>query len=398
MSLYVVMSIKNIPVKFRLYFFVFTPIAALIAACIYLWIQDTQKFSSAFMTSAVVTIGLFSVLSIVVVRGIYHTIAKLQSDTKELVESRDLAKRILIDNRDELGNSAENINRMLEYFQELVTEINTVSIGLSNSSNKIAGISNQTSHDVNRQLRETEQAATAMNEMASTVQEVARNALEASKSAKEADDQAAKGNQVVNQVIKAINELDNEIETTAKVIHTVEVETDNIGSVLDVIRGIAEQTNLLALNAAIEAARAGEQGRGFAVVADEVRTLASRTQQSTQEIQDMIERLQAGVKNAVVAMGRGQEKVKGSVDKAESAGRSLDEINKAVATITAMNMQIASASEEQSNVAEEINKNVNTIKDISALTSEGSLKSDEAIEEINILLATLQGLCLKFKS
>lgn len=392
------MRLVKLLLKIRIIAVVFLPLLALVGLTLYFHFNQPELVSQEFLLTVAVGAGLFAVLAYYVIRSILSSLSKFKQDIVEVIETRNLSQRVRIEGDDDFGEAAYNVNQLLNYFEQLVQDLSKLTVGLTDNSAKMAGISEQTGRDVERQLRETEQAATAMNEMASTVQEVARNAVEASQAAKEADNQASRGGQVVNQVIQSIKELDSEIETTANVIHTVEVETDNIGSVLDVIRGIAEQTNLLALNAAIEAARAGEQGRGFAVVADEVRTLASRTQQSTQEIQDMIERLQQGVKNAVVAMGRGQDKAKSSVEKAETAGHSLDEINKAVATITEMNIQIASASEQQSNVSEEINKNVLTIKDISALTSEGSLRSTETINELNNLTESLQFLFQKYKN
>jgi len=384
--------------RVRLYITSIVPSVLLFGVIFYFWRLNPEAVNKNIITTLFLVSAILVAFAFMTIRRITHTLYVFKRDTRELIDSRDMSKRILVDSADDFGQVAQNINCVLENFEILVADIGELSNTLADSSAKIEQISQQTSQDVSRQLHETEQAATAMNEMTSTVQEVARNALEASKSANKADDQASLGSQVVQQVIQAINELDKEIETTANVIHTVEEETDNIGSVLDVIRGIAEQTNLLALNAAIEAARAGEQGRGFAVVADEVRTLASRTQQSTQEIQTMIERLQNGVKNAVVAMGKGQEKVKGSVSKAESAGQSLDEINKAVTTITAMNTQIANASEDQSNVAEEINKNVSVIKDISTLSFENADKSAVTINKLNNCATKLNEIYHRFQS
>ena len=204
-----------------------------------------------------------------------------------------------------------------------------------------------------------------MQEMSTTVMEVSRNAQGAEESAREAEQEALAGNQVVSSTIEAINGLSKDVDMAAKVIHKLETESENIGAVLDVIKSIAEQTNLLALNAAIEAARAGEQGRGFAVVADEVRTLASRTQESTQEIQTTIERLQTGAAEAVTVMDKSKHTAESSVDHAEKAGVSLNTIISAVGAITQVNSVIATAAEEQNAVAVEINNNVDNINHIS---------------------------------
>jgi methyl-accepting chemotaxis protein len=235
-----------------------------------------------------------------------------------------------------------------------------------------------------------------MDEMTATVHEVARNTDAAAQAAEQADAQAKEGNQVVASTVQSIRQLADAVDNTAEVIQTLANHSQNIGSVLDVIKGIAEQTNLLALNAAIEAARAGEQGRGFAVVADEVRTLASRTQQSTQEIHEMIESLQAGSKNAVAAMAKGKEQAHSSVELISKAGDSLQTISQTVATIYDMNTQIAAASEQQSTVAEEINRNITNIKSSSDLTAEKSRQSEKSSGELSNVAARLQELTAQF--
>jgi methyl-accepting chemotaxis protein len=236
-----------------------------------------------------------------------------------------------------------------------------------------------------------------MNEMSATVQEVARNAVEAAEAAKEADNTFHQGKQVIDRVIEAIGELANEVEKAANVIQQLEAESMNIGSVLDVIKSIAEQTNLLALNAAIEAARAGEQGRGFAVVADEVRTLAGRTQQSTQEIEEMISKLQSGANNAVKVMETGKDMTKVGVDQAAAAGEALLTINTAVERITGMNTQIASAAEEQSSVAEEINRSIVSINEVAEQSAAGAQQTAQASNDLARLADQLKALVGRFK-
>ena len=244
------------------------------------------------------------------------------------------------------------------------------SIGqLSELAASTSAASQQTSASVNRQQTDTEQLATAINEMAATVQEVAKNTEDAANAAELAGSQTQSGGDVVQQTIAAINKLADEIETSANVIQRLEQDSKEIGTVLDVIKGVAEQTNLLALNAAIEAARAGEQGRGFAVVADEVRNLAMRTQESTQQIENMIERLQEGTRSAVSAMQQGRAQAQASVEQAAHAEESLANIRAAVDTIAQMNHQIATAAEEQSAVAEEINRNIANISRVAHETA-----------------------------
>jgi methyl-accepting chemotaxis protein len=202
---------------------------------------------------------------------------------------------------------------------------------------------------------------------------------------------------VVRNSVNGIRSLAENVEEAAGVIHRLEQDSEQIGTILDVIRGIADQTNLLALNAAIEAARAGEQGRGFAVVADEVRTLAQRTQQSTQEIQAMIEQLQEGSRNAVQVMELGRQRTEESVDLSSRAGTSLDAITSAVSRITDMNLQIASAAQEQSTVAEEMARNINQISEVSDETSHGAQQTEDASQQLSQLASELQTLVQQFK-
>ena len=234
-------------------------------------------------------------------------------------------------------------------------EATTAASNLSRSSDE----AKQTAND---QQYQTEQVATAMNQMSTTVQEVAKSAKIASTSAQEANQLASDSLKVVDSTVNSINKLASEVEKTSIVVESLAKDSQDIGGILDVIRGIAEQTNLLALNAAIEAARAGDQGRGFAVVADEVRTLAQRTQESTQQIQDMIEKLQAGTKNAVDVLVAGREQASNCVKEAARTGEAINEIEHSITAINDMNVLIASAAEQQSTVAEEINQNIMSIK------------------------------------
>jgi methyl-accepting chemotaxis protein len=268
---------------------------------------------------------------------------------------------------------------------------------LASAAEEMSAIMEETHRGTQQQQSETSQVVTAMNQMTATVQEVARHATEAAAAANNADQASIEGKQVVINTMKAIEDLSSEVHSAASVIGQLEKDSENIGAVLDVIKGIAEQTNLLALNAAIEAARAGEQGRGFAVVADEVRTLASRTQQSTQEIQEMIEKLQAGAQSAVKVMDDSRSRAEDSVSQAAQAGTSLEAITRAVSQITDMNTQIATAAEQQSSVAEEINRNVVNISDIVDRTAEGAQQTSTASEELANLAGQLQQLVNQFK-
>lgn len=347
---------------------------------------------------AAVIFGLVLALGVWTFRSVLVPLNALRNTSERVATDSDLTLRVAIDSNDEFGKTAAAFNQMIDTIKALVDQIGGATSQLASASEEMSAISEQTNQGVNRQTQETEQVATAMNEMTSAVQEVGRSASGASDSAHEADAKSMHGKQVVGAVAAAIDELAQAVQRTGDAIHSLESDSDNIGKVLDVIRGIAEQTNLLALNAAIEAARAGEQGRGFAVVADEVRTLASRTQESTQEIEAMIKRLQTGAKQAVVAMEQGREQAQNSVQKAEEASIALDDIARAVSTITDMNSQIASAVDEQGAVAEEINRNIVSINEIAVETAQGAGQASTASAEMARLAGNLQAMVARFKS
>ena len=309
----------------------------------------------------------------------------------------DLTVEVKIDSQDEMQYIATDMNMMIEKTNALVSQVISAANQVVLSSDQSGASSEDTRDGVNQQNMELELVATAMNEMSATVHEVANNAASTAEATRNADKEANNGRAVVNQTIQSINTLSSEMQQASSVIKQLEEDTKSIGTVLDVIRGIAEQTNLLALNAAIEAARAGEQGRGFAVVADEVRTLASRTQDSTQEIQAMIEKLQQGSRNAVKVMDEGMEQTEKTVTQAAEAGATLQSITEAVDHITQMNEQIASAAEEQSSVAEEINRNVVNVRDIAENTVSNANQTAQSSTALKNVAAQLQSLVAEFK-
>ena len=360
---------------------------------------SVSKQNKIKTVSGVVAFGIFVFILLFLNWYIRRSLKPLD-DVKNILSSvaeGDLTVDVEVKTDDEVGQMLSSVQSMLNKLRSMISEISSSTITMSNSSGNMLNITEMTQQGVNQQQSQIDQVATAMNEMTATVQEVARHAQEAASTATEADDVASEGSKVVEQTISSINVLATEIENSAAIIKKVEEDGIQIGTVLNVIKSIAEQTNLLALNAAIEAARAGEQGRGFAVVADEVRTLASRTQQSTQEIQDMIEQLQSGSQQAVQAMANSQEKAQATVNQAESAGSSLRAITSNVASINDMNLQIATAAEEQSAVSEEINRNVVEISQIAEQSAEGAQQTAIASEELSELAGQLQSLIQQFK-
>jgi len=309
----------------------------------------------------------------------------------------DLTQRLDDSGKSEIAIMAGNFNKFAGKVQSLISQLASSVENLSSLVRDVSAIVEQTQSGSMQQRQQTEQVATAVTEMTATIQEVASNANMAADSAQQADEHARQGQQVVGETVSSINALASEIETGVNVIQKLSQDTESIGSVLDVIKGIAEQTNLLALNAAIEAARAGEQGRGFAVVADEVRTLASRTQESTTEIESMIESLQVQAHAAVDAITQGQTKAQTSVNNASNAGKALNEITESVATISSMNIQIATASEEQSSVSEEINQNVVIISRVADENAQAADQLSAASNNLQQLTHELQSLVSQFK-
>ncbi|MFL0797387.1 MAG: methyl-accepting chemotaxis protein [Cellvibrionaceae bacterium] len=309
----------------------------------------------------------------------------------------DLTIRVPVTNTDEIGDLATSFNTFVDKLQDIIRQMVSVTSELSNSASSMAAITEQTSVAIRTQGDETQMVASAITEMAATSQEVASNAEGASAAANDADDEAKNGNKIVSDTISSINLLAGEVEASSEVIAKVRGDSENIGAVLDVIKGVAEQTNLLALNAAIEAARAGEQGRGFAVVADEVRTLAQRTQDSATEIENLIETLQSGAEKAVDSMGQSRERVLATVGQATHAGESLTSITTAVETISQMNTQIATAAEEQTAVSDEISQNIVNIQEMSNQTASGSEQIAQASEKLASLSQQLDNLIGQFK-
>jgi len=361
-------------------------------------LENTQNTLSKTFVIAVIAIILSVILLLLTSKNIKTVFENVIKSLNHIAsDDADLTKRLDEKGDKEVKKLAEKFNLFVTKIQLLIKQLTEASEQLISSVKPLTEMSVDTKLNVNQQEHKIEQVATAMNEMTATVQEVARNASLASQAASSADAESIEGQKVVSDVVNAINELNHDASNTSITIHELEKETEHIGTVLDVIKSIAEQTNLLALNAAIEAARAGEQGRGFAVVADEVRTLASRTQKSTSEIQEMIERLQVGAKAAVSAIEQSQRKTNEVVSHAESAGKALAEITEAASSIAQQNTQIATAAEQQSAVAEEINQNIVSINALAVQTADGSEHTAASCQDLEKTAHELKQMISMFK-
>ncbi len=358
---------------------------------------DITSANMTLIIGTLIAIGIGLFMAIFISRMISVPLSSVVARAKAIASGDLTGADLTTKSNDELAELAHAINEMKSGLHDIIRHVMGSTDQLASAAEEMSAVTAQTSQGIAEQQSQTEQVATAMNQMTATVGEVARHAGEAAGATNHASEAAVSGKNEVDCTVRMINDLACEVEKAAGEIHELESDSVEIGSVLDVIRGIAEQTNLLALNAAIEAARAGEQGRGFAVVADEVRTLASRTQQSTQEIQTMIERLQNGTRNVVHALEERRAQAQTSVEQAAKAGTSLEAITEAVTNISDMNLQIASAAEEQSQVAEEINRNIITISEVADKSAQGGEQTAQASEDLARLASDLQNTIVRFK-
>lgn len=365
-------------------------------------VTDAAQIKGALITLMAVYGGiglLFTVaLALLVSRSLTAPLQGMLATIRKMSAGPvDLSQRLKVEGGDQLTELATRINGMMTTIREVLQQVASANSNIMAAATTLNDVTKQSEEGMQQQQSDTEQLATAMNQMVATVHEVSSNASTAAESTRQADSETAKGRRVVESTMQAIESLADELARSRGIVERLAADSTSIGTVLDVINGVAEQTNLLALNAAIEAARAGEQGRGFAVVADEVRTLAHRTQESTQEIQDIIERLQSGAKDAVVSMTENAEKASSTVEESARAGDALNAITAAVASINDMNTQIASAAEEQASTAEEINRNVIAIRDIAVSSGQGVESSRSAAAELNTMATRLREVLGKLK-
>ncbi|MBI2379562.1 MAG: methyl-accepting chemotaxis protein [Gammaproteobacteria bacterium] len=342
-------------------------------------------------------LALSLVAGALLARRLTTPIVELAQTVTRIEHDANLAVRLDDARGDELGDTAKALNQMLGSFQTMIRQMTEAAGTLSHATDEMAALTVQTQSGAQRQAMESDQVATAATEMTATVQEVAESAQRAAQAAQEVGDATEDGQRIVSTNLSATHRLAQQIEQAVAVIRRVGEESQRIGGVLEVIRSIAEQTNLLALNAAIEAARAGEQGRGFAVVADEVRTLAQRTQKSTAEIQDIIGQLQSTARQAVDVMDRSHGEAQANVQSAADAGAALERIGRAVHTISQMNDQIATAAEEQHAVSENISHSIVTVSDIAQQNSQAAQRTAHTSQRIEQLAKELHAQASRFK-
>ncbi len=329
-------------------------------------------------------------------RSITQPIAQALEAAEQVAEG-NLTRPIKVDGNDEAGRLLAAMAKMQDKLRDTLQRIAGSATQLASAAEELNAVTDESARGLTRQNNEIEQAATAVNQMTSAVEEVARNAVSTSEASRNATTSAGDGRDLVQETVSAIERMSGDVQATATLIGELADESRDIGKVLDVIRGLADQTNLLALNAAIEAARAGEAGRGFAVVADEVRALAHRTQQSTSEIERMIGSIQTGTEHAVDSMRNSTERAESTLNIAKGAGMSLDTINTAIVEINQRNLVIASAAEEQAQVAREVDRNLVNIRDLSVQSAAGASQTSAASNELSRLAVDLNGMVGRFR-
>ena len=339
--------------------------------------------------------ALTLVCALLLTRSIVKPIDEALQAAERIAEG-DLTRSIQAEGQDEAARLLKAMAKMQNKLRDTLQQISGSATQLASAAEELNSVTDESARGLQQQNNEIEQAATAVTEMTSAVEEVARNAVSTSEASKEATRSAGDGRDLVMETVSAIERMSTDVQGTAELIGNLAEESRDIGKVLDVIRGLADQTNLLALNAAIEAARAGEAGRGFAVVADEVRALAHRTQQSTSEIERMIGSIQGGTEQAVNSMRNSTERAESTLNIARGAGLALETITGAVAEINERNLVIASAAEEQAQVAREVDRNLVNINDLSVQSATGAHQTSAASAELSRLAVDLNSMVGRF--
>ncbi len=335
-------------------------------------------------------------LGILITRSITRPLSSALKSAEQIAD-RDLSRVVIVDGRDEVSDLMVALSKMQKNLRDTVTEIGSAADQLASASEELNAVTEESSRGLLRQNDEIQQAATAVNEMTAAVEEVARNATGASEASEQASCNAIEGRDQVRNAVTSVTAMADEISSSTEKVENLSNRISEITKILDVIRAIAEQTNLLALNAAIEAARAGEQGRGFAVVADEVRALAHRTQASTTDIESMMKQVRTGADEAVMAMVKSKHLASKTQAEAIEAGNALNRITDGVSIINEKNMVIASAAEEQAQVAREVDRNLVNIQDLSTQTATGAHQTNASSSELSRLASSFGVLIGTFK-
>ncbi|WP_407074049.1 MULTISPECIES: methyl-accepting chemotaxis protein [unclassified Pseudomonas] len=358
----------------------------------------TAEYNNANIMVIVVAVGaalLTVLLALLLTRSIVVPLTRALQVAEDIAGG-NLTKTVLIDGHDEPARLLTALQVMQQNLRKTIQHISGSATQLASAAEELSVVTDEASRGLQQQNNEIEQAATAVNEMTAAVEEVARNAVSTSEASQQSNQTACVGRDRVVETVSAIQAMTQDVQTTTLLVEGLAVQGRDIGKVLDVIRSIAEQTNLLALNAAIEAARAGEAGRGFAVVADEVRALAHRTAQSTQEIEQMVAGIQNGTTEAVQSMLVNTDRTQSTLELARAAGVALEQITVAISHINERNLVIASASEEQAQVSREVDRNLVNIRDLATQSAAGAHQTSAASNELSRLALDLNGMVAKF--
>ncbi len=385
----------------------FDPLSASYADLIDLQLDEANKFKQQADANAerittvmwaiiIALVLLMTGVAYVIYRSVQTPLLALRNIINDIAENADLRLRACVTGDDEIAETANGFNRMMERIHVLVKDVSGATLTLSSASEEMSAISEQVASTATQQEQQTAMIATAVTEMSAAIQEVASHALTTSQKAEEADQIAKQGHAAVGKNIDSIENLSRIVKDNAEIIHQLNVQSNDINQVVLMIQGVAEQTNLLALNAAIEAARAGDSGRGFAVVADEVRQLAHNTQKATETINEMITKLQAMAQQAVSSMEMAEHSAEQSVAHASDSSDRINEVNAAITEISDMNIQVSTATEEQTTVASEISHNINEFSSSIAMISQSSQQNADASRELSQLAVKLQNQVSQF--